>query len=64
MWSNTQDALTVREFLKSSYGKDAERYGDSFVYATYRVPDEINPSKLTTDLDKLIGEIRDRTQSC
>jgi 5-methylcytosine-specific restriction protein B len=54
MWSNTEGALTVREFLKSSHGKDAERYGDSLVYASYRVPGEIHPAKLTTDLDKLI----------
>jgi len=55
-WKNTEDAPTIRKFLGSQYGKTPERYGGSLVCAAYRVPDDIDGARLTTDLDRLIAK--------
>jgi 5-methylcytosine-specific restriction enzyme B len=55
-WKDTEDAPTIREFLTSHYGKTPERYGESLVCAAYRVPEDIDGARLTTDLDRLIAK--------
>jgi hypothetical protein len=55
-WKDTEGAPTIREYLKSNFGKTPERYGDSFVFSAYRVPDEIDGAVLTTQLDRLIAK--------
>ena len=53
-WHDTDDAPTVRELLSSKFGKTPERYGDSLAFSAYRVPEDIEGSRLNTDLDRLI----------
>lgn len=55
-WNNTEEASTIRRFLSSHYGKTPERYGGSLVCAAYRVPDDIDGARLTSDLDRLIAK--------
>jgi hypothetical protein len=55
-WTNTNEAPTIREFLMSQFGKTPERYGDSLVCSSYRVPDDIDGSRLTSDLDRIIAQ--------
>jgi 5-methylcytosine-specific restriction protein B len=55
-WRDTADAPTIREFLSSKFGKTPERYGDSLVFAAYRVPEDIEGSRLAADLDRLIAK--------
>lgn len=53
-WSNTSNLKTVSEFLRSEHGRDAERYGDSFVDIAFAVPDGLEIGKLSERLDSII----------
>ncbi len=55
-WRNLGDTQTVEEFLEKNFGKSPERYGDSFVFSSYRVPDDLENEALSRDLDKLISQ--------
>jgi 5-methylcytosine-specific restriction protein B len=59
-WSDTEEAPTIRELLSSRFGKVPERYGDSLVFAAYRVPEDVEASRLTTDLDQIIAKYNDQ----
>jgi 5-methylcytosine-specific restriction enzyme B len=55
-WITSAETITVKDFLDSKFSKLPERYGASFVFAAYKVPDDLDPDRITTDLDKLVAE--------
>jgi 5-methylcytosine-specific restriction enzyme B len=55
-WKLVNGAATVKGFLFSQFGATPDRYGDSFLFASYKVPDETQSERLSTDLDTLIAK--------
>ncbi|WP_162131010.1 MrcB family domain-containing protein [Bradyrhizobium genomosp. III] len=54
-WDHTSELSTVAELLREKHGREAERYGDSFVDASFTVPDGLELNKLTERLDTIIA---------
>ncbi|MEY9106499.1 5-methylcytosine-specific restriction protein B [Bradyrhizobium yuanmingense] len=54
-WDLTSELSTVAELLREKHGREAERYGDSFVDASFTVPDGLELNKLTERLDTVIA---------
>lgn len=51
-WNLPTDAITVQKRI-SEAGSKAERYGDSYVFASYPA-DQLDPAQVTLDLDRLV----------
>jgi len=55
-WNNISGKQMIGQYLQDKYGVSPERYANSYVFAAYKVPTELNPKQFTKDLDKLIWE--------
>lgn len=53
-WDVKGSTQTTDEYFQENFGQPADRYGTSFVYAAYPVPDAVDASVITKDLDALI----------
>ncbi|WP_128961664.1 MrcB family domain-containing protein [Bradyrhizobium guangzhouense] len=53
-WDRTSELSTVAALLREKYGRQAERYGDSFVDAAFVIPDGLELNKLTERVDAVI----------
>lgn len=56
MWPVEMGAQTIDQFFQSKFRKDADRYGSSFVFRAYHLPEEEHVKLMAEDLDKLIAE--------
>lgn len=55
-WPEHVKEQTVSDILHREYSHDPERYGPSYVAASYRIPSELDTEQITPDLDKVIAE--------
>jgi len=55
-WKQLDGVSTVKEYLKQRFSTAPDRYGDSWVYAAYKIPDDIQADRVTADLDALIAK--------
>ena len=55
-WVEPRDAPTIQDYFESRFSAQPDRYGTSLVYAAYKVPDDIQDDRLTSDLDGLIAK--------
>lgn len=56
-WGIQIGSLSIRNYYKEK-GKTPERYGDSFVYKTYNLENNLDPEQMDDDLAKLIDEYK------
>lgn len=62
-WPQDQSDRTIDSYFVERFGHHAERYGESFVYRVYKVPDDIQVNQVTLDLDTVIAEYHDLLNS-
>ena len=55
-WESIASKQTVRAFLLEHYNVSPDRYGASYVFACYQVPDELVSEVIMGHLDRLISE--------
>ena len=55
-WGDLPGKQKVGAFLPEHYGASPERYGDSYVFAAYKVADRLVWEEVTRDLDKIVKE--------
>lgn len=55
-WPSDTGGQTIQQYYVSHFGRSAERYGESTVYAAYRVPADVAGDKIAADIDALIAE--------
>lgn len=56
MWPYVMGAQTIDQYFNALHGKDAERYGNSFVFKAYRMTGGTDLSSVTRDVDELLAE--------
>jgi 5-methylcytosine-specific restriction enzyme B len=56
VWQNIEGHQTVEEWHQGRFGRGPDRYGDSYVKASYNVGPEIDLVDLTRQLDSIIAE--------
>lgn len=51
---NLQKGIKINEYFLNNYSKNAEKYGDSFVYKVYDLKNILEEKQVNEDLDELI----------
>lgn len=52
---NLQKGIKINEYFLKNYSKNAEKYGDSFVYKVYDLKKKLEENEVNEDLDALIA---------
>jgi 5-methylcytosine-specific restriction protein B len=52
---NLQKGIKINEYFLNNYSKNAEKYGDSFVYKVYDLKKKMEEKEVNEDLDALIA---------
>ncbi len=52
---NLQKGIKINEYFLNNYSKNAEKYGDSFVYKVYDLKKKLEEKEVNEDLDALIA---------
>lgn len=58
VWPNQHNLIPIKDWYIDQFGKKPERYGGSYVMASYNLNEELSLELIEKDLDKIIGEYK------